>query len=114
MNAYDEDQVEITVNSNPPPIADAGIDQIVPDGDGNGMELVTLDGSNSYDTGIFIESYEWRNGAVVLGTLPTPTLQKTFYVGEHTITLKVTDFGGATATDTVITVSYTHLTLPTN
>jgi hypothetical protein len=99
------DSVVITVNpaqppSNVPPTANAGPDQTVTDTNGNGSESVTLNGSGSSDTDGTIVSYEWREGASVIGTGASPTIS--FAVGTHTVTLQVTDDDGATATDTVV------------
>ena len=98
--ATDTDTVVVTVNANQAPTANAGADQIVSDvGDGNGSEPVTLNGSGSDPDGTIV-SYEWKEGALVLGT--TATITYDFSVGSHTVTLTVTDNGGATGTDTVI------------
>jgi subtilisin family serine protease len=99
------DSVVITVNpgqppSNVPPTANAGPDQSVTDTNGNGSESVTLNGSGSSDSDGTIVSYEWREGAVLIGTGATPTIS--FALGAHTVTLQVTDDDGATATDTVV------------
>jgi len=98
----DTDTVVITVNesgTNQPPIANAGPDQTIPDADGNGSEQVTLNGSGSSDPGGAIQSYVWREGGAQIATGMNPTV--TPAVGQHTITLTVTDNGGLTDTDTV-------------
>ncbi len=68
-----------------PLIAMAGPDLEVIDDDGDGVADVPLDGSGS--TGPII-SYEWSNGAV-LATSETATVS--LPVGDHTITLTVSD-----------------------
>lgn len=82
---------------NQSPIADAGSDTTVAVG-----QSVTLDGSASHDPDGTIVEYVWEElnltGATVATTFNT--------VGTHTITLRVTDDEGATATDT-ITVNVT-------
>ena len=85
---------------NQPPVADAGPDQTATDSDGDGAEMVTLDGTASVDPDDGIASYEWReNGAVVaVGATPTVSLS----VGPHTLTLLVTAGDGATDTDVVV------------
>jgi len=88
-----------TTKVNDAPTADAGPDQTVGDPDGSGDQAVTLSGSGS-DTDGTIVSYEWKDGANVLGT--TPVITPTLSVGVHTITLTVTDNGGATGADTVV------------
>ena len=85
---------------NLPPSADAGADRTVPDSDRDGTETVTLDGSASSDRDGTIVSYEWREGATPIGT--TARVDVTLPVGVHTLTLEVTDNGGASDTDTVV------------
>lgn len=98
-------------NTNPPPqptnrapTANAGSDQTVSDADGNGSQSVTLNGLGSSDPDGSIASYTWLENNQSIATGATPTVN--FTVGTHTVTLRVTDNGGLTATDTVvITVS---------
>ncbi len=94
------DTVVITVQANQPPTANAGPDQTVADTGGDGSESVTLDGSGSSDSDGTITSYVWREGATQIATGVGPTAS--LAVGVHTVTLEVTDNGGATATDTVV------------
>jgi len=103
--ATDTDQVVITVQAAPPagnqpPTADAGGNQTVTDTDDGGDESVTLDGSGSMDPDGSIASWVWTEGAAEIATGETPTV--TFAVGTHTLTLTVTDDGGATDTDVVV------------
>jgi len=94
------DSISVTVdNENDSPIANAGPNQIVSDDDGTGFELVTLNGSGSYDPDGTITSYEWKEGQS-LDSGVTPTVDLT--VGSHTITLTVTDNEGATGNDDVV------------
>ena len=81
---------------NQAPTAVAGDDQTISEG-----EEVTLDGSASFDPDGTIEAYEWKEGETVLSDQASFT-KSDFAVGEHTITLTVTDNEGATGTDTVI------------
>jgi subtilisin family serine protease len=81
------------------PVANAGNDQTVVDTDASGSEEVVLDGSGSYDSDGSIVSYEWYDGATFLASGVSPTV--TFLLGNHTVTLVVTDDGGATGSDTV-------------
>lgn len=97
--ATDEDTVEITVNANAAPTADAGPDVSVVDADDNGEETVTLDGSGSTDPDGFLTDYEWSVGGVVIGT--GPILGHTFGVGTALVELTVTDNGAASHTDSV-------------
>ncbi|UCG88117.1 MAG: Ig-like domain repeat protein, partial [Gemmatimonadota bacterium] len=97
--ATDSDQVVITVVANQAPTANAGQDQTVSDADLSGSELVTLDGSGSADADGTIVSYDWSEGGTSISAGVNPTVNLT--VGVHTITLTVTDNGGATGTDAV-------------
>jgi len=106
------DTVVISVRADTPPTANAGADQTVTDGDGNGAETVTLDGSASSDADGSIVSYEWSEGGSVFSTGASPSVS--FAVGAHTLTLRVTDDQGATGTDTVVvTVNARPNTPPT-
>jgi len=81
-------------------VANAGPDMTLVDSDGNGLELATLDGSASFDVDGIIMSYEWREGASLLGlSAITQTLLAT---GNHLITLTVTDDQGGRSSDTVL------------
>jgi subtilisin family serine protease/subtilase family serine protease len=86
--------------TNLPPDADAGPDQTVADGDSDGTELVTLDGSGSSDSDGTIASHTWREGSTSIGTGETPAVRLS--VGVHMLTLEATDDDGDTATDTVV------------
>jgi len=86
--------------TNLPPVADAGPDQTVSDVNGDGSESVTLNGSASTDQDGTITTYAWREAGASIAAGPTPTVW--LAVGTHTITLEVTDEGGATASDTVV------------
>ena len=90
----------VTVIVNAPPVADAGLDQEVTDDDGDGSETVTLDGSASSDADGTIVSWVWREDDAEIAAGETAPV--TLAVGEHTITLIVTDNGGATGSDTVV------------
>ena len=102
--------VSITVNPvNDNPVANAGADQTL---EATGPQTqATLDGSGSTDVedGGDLAKYEWSEGADPLGS--GKTLPVNLGVGVHAITLKVTDAGGATATDTVA-VTVTDKTPP--
>jgi len=83
-----------------PPVADAGTDRNITDVDSNGFEMVTLNGSASYDPDGTIESYVWKenNTEIATGVCPDVALD----VNEHTITLIVTDNVGAVGSDDVV------------
>jgi len=89
---------EVSTLSSAWPVADAGPDQT--------FEIstpvleVTFDGSGSYDNDDPIASWEWKNDSgktIANGEIATATL----LVGEHEITLTVTDGNGLVDTDTV-------------
>ena len=91
--------VQITVQPDVAPVANAGPDQVVTDNNCDGVESVTLNGSGSYDSDGSIVSWAWSEGATPLGF--GQTLAVTFAVGNQTVTLTVTDNGGLTATSNV-------------
>ncbi len=84
--------------TNKVPVAQAGVDQNIVEGD-----TLHLDGSASSDSDGTIDKYEWYKStnpnSTVLGKTYTITGLTT---GTYTITLKVTDDDGATATDNMI------------
>ena len=88
------------IGGNYRPVADAGSDQTVTDENGDGFETVTLDGSASSDPDGQIVDWEWAEGTNVLGN--GESLDTDLVVGNHTVTLTVTDDGGATATDELL------------
>jgi len=94
------DDIRLTgTQGNIPPVANAGADQTVTDTDGNGTESVVLHGTASFDPDGSIATYEWKQGAIVLGN--TASLNWNAPVGANIYILTVTDNEGATSTDTV-------------
>jgi len=87
---------------NVPPVADAGPNQTVADGNCNGQELVTLDGSGSSDPEGDALDFTWRElpGGSEIATGAQPSVS--FATGIHTIELTVEDPAGATDSDTVV------------
>ncbi len=85
--------------NNVPPVADAGEDIVIEDSDGNGSEIITLDGTSSSDADGTIVNYSWSlNGQqITWGASPEIELP----IGNHTVILAVTDDDGATDTDTL-------------
>jgi hypothetical protein len=79
---------------NVPPIAEAGDDLTIKEG-----ATTTLTGDASTDPDGDIESYEWSEDGTVFSL--EKDVEKTFPLGEHTITLRVTDDMGAFSTDTI-------------
>jgi hypothetical protein len=76
--------------------ANAGTDQSITDGDKDGIEMVTLDGSGSSGP---VSGYSWSEDGLEFST--AATVSHAFAVGTHTITLTVDDGNGGTASDTV-------------
>ncbi len=81
---------------NLPPVANAGPDLTV-----NNTQFVTLDGTGSYDPEGKPLDYVWTIDGMLFAGGPTVT-QAPFPAGTFTITLTVTDFYGATASDSMI------------
>ena len=97
--ASSSDSVVVTVIANQAPTADSGLDQNVIDSDESGSETVTLTGSGSDADGSIV-AYEWKEGTTLLGS--TASISPTLSVGTHTLTLRVTDNGGASSSDDVV------------
>jgi len=94
------DQLIIKVNQLP--IAKAGIDIFVKDNDGDGSELVTLNGSESSDPFGTIVNYSWQENASEIASGETTTYN--FTKGTHIITLLVTDNDGFAVSDEISVV----------
>jgi hypothetical protein len=94
-----------TPNQNPPPEANAGVDQTVRAG-----TVVTLDGSNSTDPNGTIASYIWKQTAGTAVTLSNPAVARPTFTAPSTgasgasitFELTVADAAGLTAKDTCI------------
>ncbi len=96
------DDVVVTVNSNQPPVANAGVDQSILQTTLTGA-TATLDGSASTDDGaIQALTYTWSEGGTTLGS--GVTLQHTFAIGVHTVTLTVNDGQHQSTDDVIITI----------
>jgi hypothetical protein len=96
--------IQVTGNvvaANQPPVANAGPNQSVVDTDGDGTVLVTLDGSASQDPDGTITNYRWNEGATILAQGPSATANVPLAVGNHAITLTVTDNGTLMDADVV-------------
>ena len=81
------------------PIANAGDDQIVTDSNNNGSETIALDGSLSTDQDGDNLTYDWSENSISLGS--GQSINHSFNVGVHTVTLKVNDGNGHDSTDIV-------------
>jgi len=86
------------INLNTPPVANAGVDQTVIQG-----ESVTLDGSKSFDSDGQIVTYKWEEGGTLLSSQSSFT-KNDFSVGTHTLILTVTDNYNTIANDEVIII----------
>ena len=84
---------------NNPPTANAGADSSWTDTDGDGGVMVPLSGSGSDPDGDAI-TYQWLENGAAIASGAAPSIWLT--VGVHTLTLRVTDVHGASATDTVV------------
>ena len=83
-----------------PPVANAGLDITVNAAEGSEFELVTLDGSASFDPDGTIVSWAWELNNEVIGT--TESFEHLFNVDTtHTVTLTVTDNEGMSGLDSV-------------
>ena len=92
------------IEVNTPPIANAGPDQVANDVDGDGIEIITLDGSASSDLDGAVVGYEWLENSLLIANGVNPALS--FSIGIHNVTLRVTDNSGAIDTDAaVITIN---------
>ncbi|MBL4606851.1 MAG: hypothetical protein JKY01_03360 [Pseudomonadales bacterium] len=96
------DSVQVTVSNDDPPIAYAGTDQAVSEGD-----FVSLDGSGSSDD-IAVVSYRWVQASGTTATLSDATLVNPTFTSPVirsdevlTFQLTVNDIGGQTSSDTV-------------
>ncbi|OHX64401.1 hypothetical protein NH26_22685 [Flammeovirga pacifica] len=93
----DTDEVNIVVSdplANQNPMAKSTSSRVT-DTDNNGVELVTLDASESTDDGVIV-SYIWSINGIEIGN--GVSITEEFTVGTHTVILKVTDDKGATGT----------------
>ena len=97
------DTVLITINAtfpdNMPPVANAGPDQTIID-DGDTLEVVTFDGTASFDPDGTIIAYNWTKNGNIYNNRATFSLTED--LGTHVVTLTVTDDLGATASDEVV------------
>ena len=92
---YSSGTVTLTGDSDKP-VADAGSDRTVDEG-----SAVTLDGTSSSDNGA-ISKYEWDVDGDDTYDETGSSISHTYdSAGSRTVTLRVTDDGGKTATDTV-------------
>lgn len=99
---WDEETWTLTVVGNAAPHANAGVDRMIADSDGDGSAAVLLYASASSDTDGTIVNYRWMNGSTVLYDGPDHSVTVSLPLGVHTIELTVTDDGGETDVDQVV------------
>ncbi len=90
----------VVISVGVPPIANAGVDQTAVDIDLSGFENVDLDGSASEDADGTIASFSWTVDGVEISADESP-MDVVLAVGDHNVTLTVTDEDGLSATDNV-------------
>lgn len=100
---FDVDNISLTAEGagNKSPVADAGLERVLMDVDGDGFETVSLIGSGSSDADGTITSYQWRNANGTIIENNNVHASANLPSGDHEIILKVTDNEGATAEDRV-------------
>lgn len=96
LNVETSDSISSNGSTNQKPVANAGADQAANVGD-----MVSFNGSGSYDPDGTIASYQWNfgDGGSASGATVTHSYAST---GTFTVTLTVTDNEGATDSDTAI------------
>ena len=88
------------VKSPESPVADAGPNQTIIDDDGDGKVWVKLDASGSSDPDGYLSGYVWLLAGEQVAVSRSPFVR--LPLGEHRITLRVTDYAKKTATDQVL------------
>lgn len=87
------------VRSPRPPVADAGEDRVATDDDRDGKERIQLNGSGSHDPDGFVSGYVWKLNGIKLAVSQSPVVE--LELGEHPVTLEVTDYANNMTTDQV-------------
>ncbi|MFZ2873287.1 MAG: PKD domain-containing protein [Phycisphaerales bacterium] len=100
LGASHADTVLVTVNRLP--VANAGSDITVTDLDSSGAEIVPVSAAASSDPDGVITTYTWTLGPTTLASGPSPIANLSLPVGDHTVTLTVTDNLGGSASDTLL------------
>ena len=81
------------------------------DNDGDGAEMVGLDGSGSTDSDGNIVANQWSEGTTSLGS--SVNFSSSFSTGPHSVTLTVIDNAGDSSTDTAVITVITVITVNT-
>jgi hypothetical protein len=97
---YNDPRVITLDDLHPGPKAKAGSSQLLYDTDGNGSEMVQLDGSASKTDAGTITSYVWTENEIEIATGVTSTI--TLPIGAHTIKLTITTSTGLSKTALVV------------
>jgi len=95
------EDVVLSESGNKSPVANAGGDLIVTDSEGDG-ETVVLNGSASTDPDGEISSYAWDTNNDGFTDLIGISITPAFAIGNHIVTLTVTDNGGLSDSDQVL------------
>ncbi|WP_430815113.1 PKD domain-containing protein [Carboxylicivirga sp. RSCT41] len=97
VSAADETTIMIVDPDNMAPYAHAGDDILLIDEDLDGLVNYTFDASLSTDSDGTISSYSWTEHAMVIST--SATFSMDLSLGQHAITLTVTDDDGVSSND---------------
>ncbi|MCL1036716.1 DUF1566 domain-containing protein [Shewanella submarina] len=96
---FTKDTFSVNVLKDPndlPPVANAGPDQFILTGN-----VITLDGSNSFDDNGIV-TYEWYEDGQLIASMARFTESSTYRdIGSYTFELKVTDINDSSSMDTV-------------
>ena len=92
-------QAVVTINDQPPVVADAGPDQVLYAADSGGLVAVQLDGSRSSSRDTTIVRYRWLLGDVLIAEGPEPVATAYLPPGDHRVRLEVVDDQGNVSTD---------------
>ncbi|OGZ49153.1 MAG: hypothetical protein A3C80_04625 [Candidatus Ryanbacteria bacterium RIFCSPHIGHO2_02_FULL_45_43] len=84
-----------------PPQAVISAPSSVTDSDGNGSEIITLDGAGSFDPDGSVKSYRWEKTGISIGTAVQQTVTQVADGSAHSYKLTVTDNDGLTGAATV-------------
>ncbi|MFW6155547.1 MAG: right-handed parallel beta-helix repeat-containing protein [Planctomycetota bacterium] len=98
--AWDIGAYEYGATQDNPVVADAGDDQVLDDANGDGFEIVYLDGAGSTSTADPITGYTWRMGETFAAS--GATAMTVLPLGVHTLTLTASTAAGWQDSDEVV------------